>query len=170
MTVSLGQLFRRMATGDSSHEIPLSRELALLDDYLAIESVRFRDRLTVEFEVDPEARDASVPQFLLQPLVENAIRHGFEPAGRRGRIVVRADRSGDELVLAIIDDGDGLLALNGQATAESGVGLKNTRERLSNHYGDGGFSFKVADRSDGTGTIAEVRIPFNLAEKAAIDR
>jgi two-component system, LytTR family, sensor kinase len=122
-----------LQTGD--HEVPLSRELELLDCYLGIEQARLAERLRVRREIDPSATTALVPTFVLQPLVENAIRHGIEPRLATGTITIRARREGDRLVLAVCDDGVGLKGAS-PSTARHGIGIRNTEARLRTLHGD----------------------------------
>ena len=100
-----------------------------------IEQARFQDRLTVTFDIDPDTEDCPVPNFLLQPLVENSIRHGIGPRPGPGRVLVRAQRAGDILQIEVRDDGVGMDAAR-LSDLEHGVGLSNTRSRLAHLYGD----------------------------------
>lgn len=130
----LGELLRlSLQTGE--HEVPLSRELELLDRYIAIEKTRLADRLQIVREIDPAATAALVPTFVLQPLVENAIRHGIEPRLAPGTITLRARRDGPRLHLAVRDDGVGLKGAT-QSTARHGIGIRNTEARLRALHGD----------------------------------
>ena len=132
MIAALSDLLRQTLDLGSAQAIPLDAELQLLDRYLEIQRVRFGDRLRVAVTVDAEARTAAVPVLLLQPLVENAIRHGLAEHISAGRIDVEARRRGSRLVIAVIDDGAGpsMNAANGER-----VGLGNTRQRLEALYG-----------------------------------
>jgi len=112
-------------------KVPLSQELAMVENYLAIEQVRFADRLRVEVKVDPGALDGLVPCFLLQPIVENAIRHGIAHCESEGKVEASARREGDLLHLRICDSGPGS---NGHAKGGHGIGLSNTQERLAHFY------------------------------------
>ena len=139
--------------------VPLKEELELLQKYVDIEQTRFGDRLTVSMHIDPETLDAQVPQLLLQPLVENAIRHGVAPNSRVGWIAIHAVRSGDDLSMEVRDSGNGLpperlVALN------RGVGLENTRARLEHLYRS---SFRFAFTNLKEEFCVTVRIPFQLA-------
>ena len=137
----------------------MRRELALLGLYVDIVKVRFQDRLAVSIRVDDAVLDALVPTFILQPLVENAVKHGVERRTEGGSVVVEGSRSGDVLVLRVIDDGGADDALT-QGSAGSGVGLRNTRARLEQLYGSAQrFSLtRDGDRK----VIAEVRLPFHV--------
>lgn len=149
----LGDLLRD--TLDSpEHEVPLAREIELLEHYLAIQRVRFGDRLAVELDVAPETLDAAVPGLVLQPLVENAIRHGIETRDEPGRITVLAARAGGgRLRLEVVDDGPGI-----GPGAREGVGLGNTRARLGQLYGDA-HRFEV-ERIAGGGTAVHIELPL----------
>ena len=140
----------------------LKEELEVLQKYVEIERTRFGNRLNVEMHVQHETLDARVPSLVLQPLVENAIRHGIAPNARPGWIAVHAEREAGELVLQVLDSGDGLppdrlMALN------RGVGLDNTRARLSHLYRDRyEFTFSNLER----GFCVTIRIPFEIETPA----
>ena len=151
----LSDLLRRVLRTDPAHEIAVAEELRFVEQYLAIEQVRFSDALTVRLAVDADVHDAAVPGFVLQPLVENALRHGLAEQSEGGLVEIGARRDGAELVLWVRDNGIGL----GASTVRGpGLGLANTRERLTTLYG-------VRARVDVTnnptgGTTATVRIPY----------
>jgi two-component system, LytTR family, sensor kinase len=159
----LGDLLRMTLHKSGIQEVSLKEELDVLDKYVEIERTRFGNRLTIDMQVQPETLDAQVPSLVLQPLVENAIRHGIAPNARPGRIAVSAERDNDDLVLQVLDNGDGLppdrlMALN------RGVGLDNTRARLGHLYRDRfEFSFSNLDR----GFCVTIRIPFDVHAAAA---
>jgi LytS/YehU family sensor histidine kinase len=132
MVTDLADLLRATLQHSGAHEIPLREELTLLQRYLAIVGTRFRDRLTVSYDIAPEVEDALVPQFLLQPLAENAVEHGIAQLVRPGAVVVGARRTDDDVILTVTDDGPGL---RGGAPHGHGVGLANTRARLEELYG-----------------------------------
>ncbi len=134
MVGQLSELLRASLERDGRHEVPLSEELDLLAPYLDIERTRFSDRLHVEVDVAPEARDALVPPLLLQPLVENAIRHGIAPRRGPGRVWVRAVRSGERLSVEVRDDGVGPPS-SGLEGLREGIGLGSTRARLERLHG-----------------------------------
>jgi signal transduction histidine kinase len=129
MLVQLGAMLRRLLD-DRRPSVPLAEELAFSRDYLALEQVRFGDLLTVRWDVDPAAESIEVPRLSIQPLIENALRHGLWPAGRPGTLVVSAKRRGDELVVSVSDDGLGL----GSTESASGHGLATVRARLDRLY------------------------------------
>jgi hypothetical protein len=136
MLARLGDLLRLTLARDGTHMVPLRRELELAGLHLDIEQTRFRDRLTVAIEPDPDTLDLPVPTLLLQPLVENAIRHGIAPHPGPGRVVVRSRRSGEQLVLEVEDSGNGFAADNG--IRPGGRGIANVRARLAELYGQNG--------------------------------
>lgn len=161
--VLLGDLLRQLLRRDAPHEVPLREELALLDTYLEIQRVRFGDRLRVGWDVDDAVRDALVPQLVLQPLVENALQHGIAPRSRAGRLDIIAARSGDQLRLAVRDDGPGI-APGFSLAAATGLGLRNTRERLRRLYGERG---ELALATTGDRTTAAIELPLHTAPEAA---
>ncbi len=134
MVGQLSELLRASLDRDERHEVTLSEELELLAPYLDIERTRFSDRLQVEVDVAPDARDALVPPLLLQPLVENAIRHGIAPRRGPGRVWVRAARAGERLSVEVRDDGVGPPSAGLEGLRE-GIGLGSTRARLEKLYG-----------------------------------
>lgn len=160
--VRLGDLVRQSLRNDGAL-VPLEEELGFLRKYLEIESTRFGDRLRVDYRIDPGALPASVPNLLLQPVVENAIKHGISARPGAGRIEIEARRDGGWLELAVHDDGPGLSS--GPAApgeARRGVGVSNTRSRLASLFG-GGHRFELVNRAGG-GVSALFRIPFAPVE------
>jgi signal transduction histidine kinase len=148
----LGDLLRMALETAHAQEVALKDELEILQKYLDIEQVRFGPRLSVTVRIDPEVLDARVPNFFLQPLVENAVRHGIAPHPKPGRIAVDASRDGNRLVIRIADNGDGV-ASHYLTLLNQGVGLSNTRARLEHLYGsdhsfvftnEGGFCVTIA--------------------------
>jgi two-component system, LytTR family, sensor kinase len=154
----LGDLLRMTLHTSIAQQVPLKDELDVLKKYLEIEQTRFGNRLRVSMRIPPETLDALVPNLLLQPLVENAIRHGIAPNARAGWIEIHSDRTDDHLTIQIRDSGDGLppdrlMALN------RGVGLENTRARLEHLYPSAfQFTFSNLDR----GFCVTVSIPFEV--------
>lgn len=153
MLARLSDLLRLSLQRFGGHEIPLARELELLRLYLDVVQARFADRLTVSIRVPDGLRDALVPHFLLQPLVENALHHGIARRAGAGHVDIAAERAGDSLLLRVSDDGPGLPA-GSRPFPEGGIGLSNTRDRLLQLYGpdqalelgagpDGGFRVTV---------------------------
>ncbi len=136
-------------------KVPLSHELEIIENYLAIEQVRFADRLRIEVKVDPGALDGLVPCFLLQPIVENAIRHGIAHCENEGKVEASARRDGNLLHLRIRDTGSGV---NGRATTGHGIGLSNTKERLA-HFYHGAYDMTAQPLSTGGFEVA-ITIPY----------
>ena len=155
MLTRLGVLLRSSFTEADRERVPLRRELELLESYIEIMRARFHGRLMFDLSVEPATLDALVPRFILQPLVENAIKHGVEPREEGGRVTVTARRSGDSLDLEVRDNGDGLAG-----TIREGTGVRNTRERLHHLYGAGRQQFALSPAASG-GTVASVVIPFD---------
>jgi len=153
MLEMLSDVLRQVLSADQRQQILLADELKFLEQYLAIEQVRFSDRLRVNWNIDERARLAYIPSFLLQPLVENAIKHGIAKKADAGRIEITAQVLADSLELSVRDDGVGL-----KSTYAEGVGLSNTRERLRTLYGDDG-TLTMKPSSEG-GTEAILHIPF----------
>jgi two-component system LytT family sensor kinase len=168
MIARLGDLLRHSFEGGDAPEVPLRRELALLGLYVDIVRVRFQDRLAVEIAVDDDVLDALVPTFILQPLVENSVKHGVEKRTDGGHIVVEGSRDGDALVLRVRDDGGGAHADTLSAPSGRGVGVRNTRARLQQLYGSA-QRFTLARDGD-RGVVAEIRLPFHLSEVAPVVR
>ena len=151
----LSELLRMSLSSASEQEVSLARELELLAHYIEIQQIRFQDRLTVSFRIDPDARYALVPNLMLQPLVENAIRHGIAPRAAPGTVVVTAARRGTRLELSVIDDGVGERP---RAEHRDGVGLGNTRARLLSLYGsDHRFE---AGGEPGGGFAVRIELPY----------
>jgi LytS/YehU family sensor histidine kinase len=153
----LGDLLRISLQNTSRQEIPLQEELDFLDRFVEIQRVRFQDRLTVEQNIAPDVVEAAVPTLLLQPLVENAIKHGIEPQPEAGVVTIRAWRDGSNLLLEVCDNGHGLPA-GGAATLREGVGLANTRARLQQLYGEH-HRFDIRDGAD-AGVCVLVTLPY----------
>ncbi|AOS44742.1 Sensor histidine kinase YehU [Lacunisphaera limnophila] len=155
MLVRLGELLRLTMHHPGQPLTKLREEIAFIEKYLEIERIRFRDRLTVEITAAPDTLDADVPSLIIQPLVENAIRHGLEPHARPGRITVMTRREGGGLLLVVRDNGGGMPA--GGFTRE-GIGLANTRERLRELYGER-HRFELANHPEG-GLEVRLLIPL----------
>jgi signal transduction histidine kinase len=159
MIGDLGALLRRSLDCKDRVEIPLAQELAVLEHYLAIQRIRFGDRITFTVDVDPEAPAIPVPSMLLQPLVENAIRHGLEGRTTGGTIRISAVRAEGELKLEVIDNGVGL-PRGWDLAAATGHGLRVTRERLAALYPEAGDAcFNISALKSG-GTKVSIRIPL----------
>jgi two-component system, LytTR family, sensor kinase len=162
MIEDLGALLRRSLECQDSNEITLAEELSLLDRYLAIQKLRFGDRIDIKIDVEPECLAAQVPSMLLQPVVENAIRHGIEGRLSGGTVMIKAVIRDDQLHLCVIDDGVGLPS-RWRMDACAGLGIRVTRERLEALYSSkGAYSFTVARRRGG-GTKAAIHIPLEVS-------
>src|SRR5260370_14680301 len=156
MLEQLGDLLRLSLERAEQQEIPLEQELAFLDRYLALQKVRFEDRLDVEVDVEPATLHCLVPTFLLQPLVENAIKHGIAPRSSRGLVRLSAWRENEDLRLRVTDDGPGLPD-GWRLDTHQGVGLSNTMGRLEQLYGGSGHAFKIGDGLE-AGVSVDVRL------------
>jgi signal transduction histidine kinase len=159
MVVRLGSLLRR-SLDEEEHEVPLRQELVFLDDYLEIQRARFGDRLVVTLDVDATAAEARVPVLLLQPLVENAIEHGWVEKDATTTIALRAARTNGVLRVSVEDNGPGA---GDSGKLREGIGLSNTRERLRRLYGNHAELQLAAARPNTTptGTRVEITIPFS---------
>lgn len=165
MIARLGDLLRLSFENVGVQEVALTQELDFLRQYVAIEQARFRDRLGVTFDIGPGTEECSVPNLLLQPLVENAIRHGIGPRVGPGHVLVRAARVGSMLELEVRDDGVGVPASRLNDLVQ-GVGLSNTRSRLAHLYGEQ-HRFEVR-RPAGGGLSVVIAIPVDeLATEAS---
>src|SRR5690349_6533253 len=156
-------LLRAVLADMEAQEVTLGRELEYLKLYLSIEQLRFSDRLRIDIDVDPELLDAAVPHMGLQPIVENAIRHGVGNRATPGVIEIRAARSGGQLIVSVRDDGPGF---SGAAAGHGmGLGLANTRARLRQLYGDQA-ELRIESAPQG-GALVTLRVPFHLVEDRA---
>jgi len=162
MIEDLGALLRRSLDCQDRMEITLAQELALLDHYIAIQKLRFGERIEIQVKADPAALPALVPSMFLQPLVENAVRHGLESRLSGGKIVVSAKLIGNQLHVRVLDDGVGLPHA-WRMEACTGLGVRVTRERLQTLYAEpGGHDFIISRRRSG-GTEVAIRIPLHGA-------
>jgi two-component system, LytTR family, sensor kinase len=157
MITGLSDLLRETLAGRDTGAVPLRRELALLQRYLDIQQARFGDRLRIDIEVDPAVANAAVPHFILQPLVENSIRHGIGARAGSGSIRVRARAAGGQLIVRIEDDGPGIEA---GSLVQDGIGLGNTRARLLELYGTE-HSLDVESPPQG-GVSVTVAVPLRM--------
>jgi two-component system LytT family sensor kinase len=170
--VQLSALLRTTLDRSSDAEVPLADEIDFLDRYLAIERVRFQDRLQVEIEADDDALAAAVPNLILQPLVENAVRHGIARRIDARRLTIRGATRDGVLVLEVEDDGPGLPGGWTLASASdgAGVGLPNVRARLDRMYGERGRLELLTpvghEGRPGHGVLARVTIPYRAAASA----
>ncbi|NIR44315.1 MAG: hypothetical protein GWN99_00135 [Gemmatimonadetes bacterium] len=166
MLYRLSDLLNSTLRHGGSHEVPLSEELEHLESYLAIEEKRFRDRLNVSYDIDPETLDCAVPFLLLQPLVENALRHGIAPRTGPGHVAISARREDGRLSLSVRDDGPGL-APGSERPVEGGVGLSNTEARLQKLYG--ADHSLVFERPEAGGLEVRIEIPARVFQSAAAE-
>jgi sensor histidine kinase YesM len=158
----LGELLRETIAAGDRAEIPLGEELEFVERYLALEQLRFSDRLRISIDVDPELRGALVPAMVLQPLVENSIRHAVATRSATTRIGISAARRDSRICLEVQDDGPGLPP--GWSLRDgAGVGLDNVRRRLSVHYGDA-FELSVEDQRPG-GVVARIALPLQPEQR-----
>jgi two-component system LytT family sensor kinase len=165
LMVKLSALLRSMLSVSAWSELSLKQELNLLENYVALEQGRFGDRLQMVMAISPDVLAAAVPTMVLQPMVENSIRHGLTPRKGAGRIAIRAFRRADDLVLEIEDDGVGW----GKAAVSSGhgIGLANTRSRLEKLYGPR-QSLEI-ESPEGKGSCVRIVVPFKLDRVVPID-
>ncbi len=161
MIARLSDLLRLTLENEGTQEVSLKQELDFLEHYLEIERMRFQDRLSVEIDVDPAALDARVPNLILQPLVENAIRHGVAPRPEAGSVRIHAALKNGVLRLQVRDDGPGLT--NGRTGLREGVGLANTRKRLTQLYG-AAHRFEYVN-APGGGLEVNLELPFRVVGK-----
>lgn len=159
MITSLSEFLRLTLKTSDRSEVPLREEMDFLDHYLAIEQIRFGDRLRVEKRVEPALLAAQVPVLILQPLVENAIKHGIEKQLGPGGVTITASRDGDLLQLQVRDNGRGLQATAAGQISE-GVGLSNTRARLR-ELGGATASLQITTPPEG-GFVATITLPWRL--------
>jgi sensor histidine kinase YesM len=158
MIARLGDFLRLTLDNSGAQEISLRKELEFLTCYLEIERVRFQDRLTTSLDVDPAALDAPVPNLILQPIVENALRHGIAQTRGPGRVEISAKREDRSLRIRVRDNGPGLRAITRpQDGLREGLGLSNTRARLEQLYG-GSHRFELENAPDG-GLLVTLEIP-----------
>lgn len=163
MVQRLSEVFRYVLVASEKETVTLDEELTFLDNYLRIERVRFGEKLTICENVDATVRSVRVPGLILQPLVENAIKHGLASRRENGVLEISASRQDDFLMLRISDDGDGFsVDRNGKVILNrEGIGVKNVRERIEKMYGGKG-QLILTNRSQG-GAVAEVRIPIRVS-------
>lgn len=168
MIALLSELLRYALSDANAREIPLRDELALLRVYLEILEIRYQGQLRTVVSAEGEAQDALVPNLILQPLVENAVKHAIDRAGGHGTIEVRARRAGDDLVLTVRDTGPGDDAASPHGAG--GIGLRLTRDRLSEHYGDE-HRLELEPVPNGgskAGTIARVTLPYHTGDEVRV--
>ena len=162
MTARLGDFLRLTLENTGTHEVTLKREIEFLNCYLDIQRVRFGDRLTTTFNIEPESLDALLPNLILQPIVENAFQHGISQRIGPGSITVVAQRSGKALVLQVRDNGPGLTKSDKRPLRE-GLGVANTRARLEQLYG-AACNLELKNAREG-GLVVTMEIPFSTNGK-----
>jgi sensor histidine kinase YesM len=155
MLIRLSELLRLTMSQSGAPLTPLRNEITFLECYLGIEQIRFRDRLGVHLDIDPSTLDAQVPSLILQPLVENAIRHGIEPQVRAGTITIRSTRNAETLILTVCDNGGGMPP---DGFKREGIGIANSRARLAELYGDR-QTFEMNNQPEG-GLCVRLTFPF----------
>lgn len=163
MLTRLGELLRLSLDKVGVAEVQVKDEIEFLEKYLQIEQTRFQDRLSVAFDVHPETLDARVPALVLQPLVENAIKHGIAPRPGPGRIDITVRREGNRLRMEVRDNGDGL-SLDALTALQKGVGLSNTHTRLKHHFG---IDYRFEFCREPGGLTVRVVIPWRVDPPAA---
>jgi len=168
MLARLGDFLRLTLENPGGQQVSLQEELEFLRCYLEIERVRFHDRLTIILEIEPETLDAMVPNLILQPIAENAIRHGIVSRIAPGRIEIRASRTDRSLRLVVKDNGPGLASQqDSSGKLRGGLGLSNTRARLEQLYGSS-HQFNLSDAIEG-GLEVAIEIPFEKASQSAVE-
>ena len=160
MISGLSDLLRHALESAAKQQVTLKEELKFIELYLDIQKVRFSDRLTVQLEVAPDTLNAIVPNLILQPLVENAIRHGISPKNSSGVLLVKSYSDNGELHLVVSDDGPGLRS-GWQIENNEGIGLANTNERLKHLYGNR-YRFDLRNGNQ-AGTTASITIPLQIS-------
>lgn len=159
MIARLSDFLRMTLKSSGESAVTLEQELEFVKTYLEIEKIRFQDSLQVEFHISEDALEAQVPNLILQPLIENAVRHGAARQISVGRLQIHAAREADRLLIKIEDNGPGLDGnVNRKSKAGVGIGLANTRARLGQFYGDD-FSFEIAGTPDSSGTVVSLNVP-----------
>jgi two-component system LytT family sensor kinase len=164
MTVKLANILRALLKDHDTY-VPLRDELSFTDDYLDIEVVRFgAEKLRVEKQIDPRTLDVLVPSILLQPLIENSIKHGLEPRLNGGTVTLRSRLEGDRVLIEVADDGVGMGSRPASALPRTGagIGMKNVQERLEVLYGNQAHFVVVSN--PGRGTLVSIEIPASLID------
>lgn len=163
MLTQLSDLLRITLQNTNQQILPLKEELETLELYLGIQRIRFQDRLEVQIDIEPETQDAAVPYLLLQPIVENALKHGVEPLTGKGVVTIEAKRIENRLELIVTDNGPGIQE-NHTPINGNGFGIKTTRERLAQFFNDR-HEFEVRSSPE-NGTAIRISIPFNSVSSA----
>lgn len=162
MVTKMSSFLRYSLDNDPMQKITLRQELEALKLYLDIEKVRFEERLNLDLDISGDSERALIPSLLLQPLVENAIKYGIVQSEGGGNLRIAAKVFAGDLLIELSDDGPGMDLVNGQPPTSNGVGLRNTRERLVELYGNR-HSFRLS-KTDPHGLTIHIRIPFETAE------
>lgn len=165
MVTGLSDLLRMSLDNVNEQEVKLKREMEFVEVYLAIQQIRFRDRLTVRLDVDPVSLDALVPNMILQPLIENAVTHGIASRPGNGEIQIRARRQDGVLRLEVCDNGRGL-AGNPTEMRMKGLGISNTQARLQQLYGPT-HRFELVE-APGGGTVVKLELPFRVSRNIRV--
>jgi two-component system LytT family sensor kinase len=161
MVARLGDFLRMTLENSGDHEVSLKQEMDFVGHYLEIESVRFQNRLVVKMNIDPETLAARVPNLILQPIVENAIKHGISRRTKAGSLIISAERHGDRLQIRVEDTGPGIPPSNENgksSTKTGGIGLANTRARLAHLYEEN-YRFEIKNAVP-HGVVVTLEIPF----------
>jgi two-component system LytT family sensor kinase len=162
LIVKLSGLLRRLLRAQE-HFVTLREELEAIDEYLDIEHIRFGARLRIDKQIDPSCLDTVVPSMMLQPIVENSIKHGIEPKVGEGTITIRTTRNGGDIVIDVIDNGVGVEPSQAPRVQGTGIGLRNVNERLRVIYGSN-YQLQL-DSLPGEGTCVRIAIP-EMSEQA----
>ena len=163
MLTALSSLLRTIVDHTDVQFVTLAEEMDFIKSYLRIQQIRFQDRLDVAIDLAPDTLDCTVPQYILQPLVENAFVHGLEKISSQARLVISAQREGDQLVLSVQDNGPGI---NGEIP-RAGVGIRNTQRRLQQLYGEA--AQLTHHQTFGGGTTFVVTLPYNQTHLLSYD-
>jgi two-component system LytT family sensor kinase len=164
LIVKLSALLRRLLRSQE-HFVTLREELEAVDEYLDIERIRFGPSLVIDKQIDETSLDVVVPSMILQPLVENSIKHGLGRKLGEGRITIRSSRSGGSILIEVMDNGVGLPQTRMEAESEGGIGLRNVNERLRVIYG---APYQLQLHSlPGQGTSARIEIPETVTPDRA---
>lgn len=167
MLEQIGELLRLSLKHIDQQQIPVEQELAFVERYLRLERMRFQDRLAVSMNIDPNVCGALVPPFILQPLVENAVRHGAAARPAGGRVAIDAWRANGAVHLQVRDNGPGF-SIGWSSTRSTGVGLANTRERLRHLYGESNQSLVVSEEPEG-GVRVDLCVPCRFGVAKAVE-
>jgi LytS/YehU family sensor histidine kinase len=167
MITQLSELLRLTLRASRAHEIPLAEELEITRLYMDLMQKRFENKLRVTYSIDPSLNNLLVPQLILQPLLENSLRHGMKAGGTAMELSVSAHRENGSLILQVTDTGAGLGEMEPSGVFGRGVGLSNIRDRLAQLYGEE-QQFSIANRPSG-GAEVTVRVPLRMGSKASAE-